>query len=354
MAVVRNTFIDLPSTPHHGPAPLASAPAQTAFSLKDSLAQAAASGDVSDGKRGRARPQPLMCSSSSMIAAPDGAPRWLATPSASASLHPVSIPPTPVATWELQTPVATPAAIHTYAAPPLQVQAVQTQPAPQVMPSRATLSLVDMIQSPQADAKSMMLQTAYHQVYQQQPLQAAALPPAVAAPAAITASTASAPTTTAYAATVATKPSSGAAAAVTLGLVQAPMQVPGPMASAMAVGSAPPQYAAPPLPSATMARPSVVMQSAPPAAIAVGSARYMVPPPPSAPAPTFVLSPTGGASMPPLPATSPRAVPKTPTGGNSPESDAQVLLALAKASGNQQAVDAALRQARQSGIKVEA
>lgn len=78
--------------------------------------------------------------------------------------------------------------------------------------------------------------------------------------------------------------------------------------------------------------------------------RTMPPPPPTAPAP-MMASPVGGsARMPPL--TSVLSTPKgrSPT---SPEHDMKVLLDLAMASGNQEAVDAVMRQAQQNGVSTD-
>merc|ERR1711964_638978 len=70
----------------------------------------------------------------------------------------------------------------------------------------------------------------------------------------------------------------------------------------------------------------------------------MMPPPPLAPAPLTVFSPSG--SSPPISPPSVMAMQQTPTSPE--EADMKVLLDMAVLSGNQKAVDALLRQAQQS------
>lgn len=135
MALVKNTFIDVPGSSTQVPTPLATAPAKFANSLKESLAAAAEEEESAEGsepfsrprqavgvgRRARTRPGPLLECVDIVPQGFVGAP--LPSPGAS------SIPPTPVATWEVtSTPEGTPAA--------------------RMDQGRTTLSLVDMIQSP--------------------------------------------------------------------------------------------------------------------------------------------------------------------------------------------------------------
>merc|ERR1712060_367033 len=102
---------------------------------------------------------------------------------------------------------------------------------------------------------------------------------------------------------------------------------------------------------ATIAASSTQPQFQPP--IVSTQSQQIVPPPPLAPAPTMLASPKAH-SIPLLPAsvalapTAPAAAPAA-----MPESDFKVLLDLAVSSGNQQAVDALLRQAQPGGMSLD-
>lgn len=308
-----------------------------------------------------------------------------------------SIPPTPVATWEVMaTPSGTPMANL-----------------------RQTLSLVDMVQSPTAEAKMVMWNSAYHQAQTQhyytvpgvgQVVQAA--PPqyqttvspgmtvpagmmtVVAAQQPLIAGVPQLPRTAEEAAAAA------AAASVKLGLVEGvtrhpagtrsvhqtwqttnppplsppqvttatanaplspPPQAPAPMTVAAPLapmapavlhsvhpGPAswppPPPLMAPQLTTVTAVAAQPSSQPPPPSVqttVVSGQPGRFVPPPPLAPAP-MMLSPK--AMMP---------APSLPAGSGMNEADLKVLLDMAVASRNQQAVDALLRQAQQAGVSAD-
>jgi len=125
------------------------------------------------------------------------------------------------------------------------------------------------------------------------------------------------------------------AAAVQLGLVSQQKQVY--CSSAVGTIQSQAKYPAPPVLSMTL----------PGARVSTVSTQRIVPPPPTAPAPTVVLTPKAMPMIPMLPA----AATAPPSGQM--ESDLKVLLELAVSSGNQQAVDALLRQAQQGGMSPE-
>mmetsp|Transcript_25085 Transcript_25085/g.46040 ORF Transcript_25085/g.46040 Transcript_25085/m.46040 type:complete len:374 (-) Transcript_25085:75-1196(-) len=139
---VKNTFIDI-SGPKAAtiPTPLASAPAKCAFSLKDSLALAAAAVEdepkVLDGspeRRARLKPEPLKYVPAVNQMEPIPEAKLLFTPAA----FPASIPPTPAAVSSIP---PTPAALYS-----MEILATPTgTPAER---ARTTLSLSDMIQPP--------------------------------------------------------------------------------------------------------------------------------------------------------------------------------------------------------------
>jgi len=155
---VKNTFIECPNTPAGGmPVPLLSAPAQCAYTLKDSLAAAAASVDEAPQTQPalqgaeatgptvmvRRKPDPLQYVSggaaAGLIPIPEGASAagqvTTATPARSVVANSVPATPCAMQQWEcMATPTGTPMA---YGAP------------------RQTLSLVSMIQSPKVDSKTM-------------------------------------------------------------------------------------------------------------------------------------------------------------------------------------------------------
>jgi hypothetical protein len=178
MMNVRNTFIEVPPTPgasaaHSVPTPLATAPANMTYTLKDSLIAAAAT-DAPPGsfsqRRGMKMAEGLKLqyapaqSGVSMIAIPES-PSVARTLAMSTAPAPVvitptpmgssSIPPTPAMQWAV-TPTGTPAY---YSMP----QVAQT---PWGGDHKTTLSLTSMIQSPKAEEKHMMINQAYQQ-YQQ-------------------------------------------------------------------------------------------------------------------------------------------------------------------------------------------
>eukprot|EP00932_Pfiesteria_piscicida_P011001 SRR837773.22059.p2 GENE.SRR837773.22059~~SRR837773.22059.p2 ORF type:complete len:141 (-),score=21.56 SRR837773.22059:42-416(-) len=92
---VRNTFIDYPATPAGGrPQPLASAPAQYAWTMKDSLAAAAGGDEGQQVGKQKARPNPLEWVSESTVGpletpATGARPYFMATPMATplSTLH---------------------------------------------------------------------------------------------------------------------------------------------------------------------------------------------------------------------------------------------------------------------------
>jgi len=271
-------------------------------------------------------------------------------------------------------PVGAPVTM-TVAGPP-----IQQQPAAAAA-SRQTLSLVDMI-SPKGIAAGTMLQPAftgyqtmvgalppppqYQPAIMVQPTVMQVAQPPVAAPSAVMAPSFPAPVGAptlppSFPAPTASMvfakppqdlspPAGNAGAAVALGLMCAPparLQVPTP--THMGIGTLPVQYAAPApaimqsAPIMQNAAPTVYMSASGPAPMATVINQRMIPPPPLSAAPMAVFSPQGNGP--------PVGVPmcQTPT---SPENDMKVLLDMAVASGNQKAVDALLRQAQQSGVRV--
>mmetsp|Transcript_42932 Transcript_42932/g.100838 ORF Transcript_42932/g.100838 Transcript_42932/m.100838 type:complete len:433 (-) Transcript_42932:75-1373(-) len=162
---IKNTFIDI-SGPKVAafPTPLASAPARCAFSLKDSLARAAASleddadtmksntrslltvpGEGQAERRPRVKPDPLMYVPPVMEPIPEA--KALRTPAAFVA----SIPPTPAAISSIP---PTPAALSS-------MEFLATPTGTPAERGRTTLSLVDMIQPPVASSCSQPI------VYQQ-------------------------------------------------------------------------------------------------------------------------------------------------------------------------------------------
>eukprot|EP00927_Polykrikos_kofoidii_P032816 TRINITY_DN27836_c0_g1_i1.p1 TRINITY_DN27836_c0_g1~~TRINITY_DN27836_c0_g1_i1.p1 ORF type:complete len:456 (-),score=62.78 TRINITY_DN27836_c0_g1_i1:138-1403(-) len=402
-ATVKNTFIEVGS-PKGQPMPMASAPARSGFSLKESLAEAAQddAGGFGTIKMRRRKPDPLgFACSTSMVSIQEAPVQDLASIPPSVIPQSVqgasgtksitgcgSFPSTPAFAWETATPTGTPVAV----------------------PSRQTLSLVDMIQSPKADSKMVMLDAAVQQGYRASlptashinwqgaasgtahmkiappracmpPQPVPAQPPFVmcqiqSAPSScLTVVGPSQPTQRVQAASFG-GPSHHGAAAVALGLVQnsnstlqrsvqmpvgtiqpqqrsmtslAPVAVGAPLTSASAPVlpglfpiQANSQYQAVSLAPATMPYSGAGGQSS-------QTLQRQMPPPPVAPAPAMVVSPAGTSSkMPPLSTAlaSPKACSSAPV---SPENDIKVLLDLAVASGNQEAVNAVLRQAQQQG-----
>jgi len=326
-------------------------------------------------------PESLTAAGQTVEIRKDGTTYVTGTPAAS------SIPPTPVATWD--------------------VMPTPTTPATNL---RTTLSLVDMIQSPKVEQQTVMVQRPYQMVYQgvpvvaAQPVQAQALPPGATV---VQAQPAAPPETMATTMTVqpatvghipppppaaapvvvpAADPAEEAratsqalqAAAVQLGLVpqqQHQQAVPQtqPCASSVAVGTIqPPRYTATvhtlqqaPA-TTTLLPPSMGTQPHSVSTVITAQPQRMVPPPPAAPAPTVVFTPKA-SSVPMMPAMAvaapvsmgappalPAAALAVPTASSGmPESDLKVLLSLAVSSGNQQAVDALLRQAQQGGMSPE-
>lgn len=166
---VKNTFIECPATPAGGiPAPLASAPAQCAYTLKDSLAAAAGTKvetfvpaptparEDHAVLANRRKPDPLKHVSTnsmmSILESPSGNQMpikpivQVAQPVKYVTI-PGSVPQTPAMAQYDATPTGTPMAV----------------------PMRTTLSLVQMIQSPKMEIKSEMLNTAYTQCYRVAP-----------------------------------------------------------------------------------------------------------------------------------------------------------------------------------------
>lgn len=389
---VKNTFISvhIPSTPSGAvQQPMASAPAMVQrASLQDSLAAAAERADSGeDGAaaaageayafgevvpspsnrvmQGRTRPAALAESPPAMAAIPE-------SPSAAAGLRVYanvssSVPPTPQMCYSaLTTPTGTP-------------QAMQ----------RTTLPLGKMIQSPTADAKAQMMQSAYQQVYMHAPTVTQAPPQYYTPPQHFQVQ--QAPMGQYVVHQAFSQPAAGSvelspvqegspqqsAAAVQLGLVPQQQQPTLPAPSQMAVGvmPAPPQHPAivqqvqhrtvitlpqqapmggmppPPMAAPQIAAPAVA------AAPLQMAQRAAPPPPPMAPAPQIImLSPKGmeapaGIAMQTPQGISPTMMPAAAMA--TPDSDMKVLVDMAVASGNQAAVDALMRQAQSQGIAPE-
>jgi len=403
------------------PEPLSTAPAQVAFSMKDSLANAAQNMDsvVRSTTRTRTAPDPLMA----IPETPSRGATYLATPMSAmgkqmSTRTPMqgygSVPATPAYAYNLPTPSGTPMGqpLSAYSTMPTYTYAAPPAPVIEEAPSRATLSLTDMIQSPKADQKSMLLQNAYQQVWQAQPQQPQQLQQQHQyAPAPMMAQ--AAPAVSSYAAPAPQVLSPNTSAAVALGLVSRPPAPPAPamqatltqhayvqpqhqpqqvmyqhpqatyvnsptmtstLTSAYATNSptmtstySPTMttaYTTSPTAFSTTMPPPPPAPPAPPAAPAGTAQRMMPPPPPMAPAPIMMSTPTGACRMPPMGVAMPS--PKAPAGApmmfssTSPTqqapaaaNDIKVLLDLAMASGNQSAVDAVKRQAQQQGISMD-
>eukprot|EP00405_Crypthecodinium_cohnii_P013701 CAMPEP_0206454466 /NCGR_PEP_ID=MMETSP0324_2-20121206/21152_1 /ASSEMBLY_ACC=CAM_ASM_000836 /TAXON_ID=2866 /ORGANISM="Crypthecodinium cohnii, Strain Seligo" /LENGTH=471 /DNA_ID=CAMNT_0053924941 /DNA_START=67 /DNA_END=1482 /DNA_ORIENTATION=+ len=153
---IKNTFIECPETPAGGlPAPLASAPAQYAWTLKDSLSAAAAGGDeVAGGKFARPKPNPLNTLAPAVTTITETP---LATPSS--SVGPAKYNMTGTLSGSGSMP-PTPAGGMGWGATPTG------SPVAAAQPQRTTLSLVSMIQSPNVNSKTVMLESAYNKLYQ--------------------------------------------------------------------------------------------------------------------------------------------------------------------------------------------
>lgn len=389
---VRNTFIDFPLSPAATPlpTPMASAPARSSVSVQESLLAAASEEPTSSTAiRGatsqrRLKPNPLnFLSQSSMMSIPESphvfTPARLLQVRKDTAVYisgnsvANSMPPTPLMTWGVTcTPSGTP-----WGTPD----------------ARQTLSLVDMIQSPKVETKMVLLQSAYQHIYPHTapgpaptpvvappaatrslpapmflavapapplpgpapaPFWASqghvAVPAAPAVPFRAPAASAAAPVATAptvLAMGAATAPTACHSAASLLGLVSQTSSA----GAMVAIGTIQPRFASVSAHPAVASQPgqapmhTTVMASqhvyvpagAPQPFMAVsGAPRRFVPPPPMAPAPMIVMSPKAATS--PLAATAMSA------------SDIKVLLDLAVASGNQQALDAVMRQANQAGM----
>lgn len=424
---VKNTFIDVPSTPMVGmQASLATAPAQysAGFSMKESLAQAAGSGaspapevlsesslvKLNTSRPRRAKPMELAFMSTQSMMSIAETPR--ADPTQSMMLMQLeqptgvrkatvisgglsSIPPTPagLVNWGvtptgtpyagstmLPMPVSAPAVTMTssaststitMAAPAAAARWADALPTPKgapVITSRQTLSLSGMIQSPKADEKAGLLASALNQMYAAPAVQSVSVMMPKAPPSAppkmaptLTGSMILGPPVNApnFAAPPLNAPFSAAApqapamvqrgtapgtsrggsqgsAAALLGLLGAPAVAPQVAVGTLrTAGPTPVKPAAVQvLPAATYAQP---VQSS-----SIKFPSQIIPPPP-------MCSPKISRAPMMMSAAAPAA--PAPT---SLESDMQVLLNMALASGNQQAVDALQRQAQQSGISVDA
>lgn len=399
---VKNTFISvhIPSTPSGAAVqqPMASAPAMVQrASLQDSLAAAAeradsGEDDVAFGEvvpspsnrvmQGRARPAALAESPPTMAAIPESPSAALGLSARVYANVSSSVPPTPQMCYSaVTTPTGTP-------------QAMQRSTLP--------LSLGKMIQSPTADAKAQMMQSAYQQVYMQAPTvtQAPAQyfvptqqfqvqqPPLPIGQYVVQQPMPAAQAFTQPAAAPADQSPvqqgspQQSAAAVQLGLVPQQQQPAMPAPSQMAVGvmPAPPQHAAvvqqvpqrtvitmppapmgglppPPMAAPQIAAPTLAAAPAMAAAPLTMAQRAAPPPPPMAPAPQIaMLSPKGmpapaGIAMQTPQGLSPTMMPAV--AATTPDSDMKVLVDMAVASGNQAAVDALMRQAQSQGIAPE-
>jgi len=292
-----------------------------------------------------------------------------------------SIPPTPNGMYDYgQTPTGTPGGAILF------TRSIDMEAA------RTTLSLVDMIQSPKGgEAKSVMMQASYPTVYKAAPQvtqvtqvmqpQYQTVVSSVQ-PAVMSQPSNPPPPPPQYSApvpqpqvTVAPAPHSSlpSAAAVQLGLVSH-SSAPAVATASSRLGTMGGSCAAPAptvmsLPPATFSGGAAAVHGtqyvtaasaiaqAPPVTtyqtqahqttVVTGQPQRMVPPPPPlAPAPMSVMSPTA-RSIAPVPLAVAGAAPVAQ------ESDIRMLLDMAMASGNQKAVDAALRQAQQAGIHLE-
>jgi len=316
-----------------------------------------------------------------------------------------------------ETPMNFPQYSQVYTAPPVYIASPSSggsggfsfpptiaTPTGAAFPARTTLSLQDMIQSPKVEQKTALLNSTYQQLYsqgQQIPVYApqmapahigcqAGMPPAPGQPPMMQPMQAPMPEAipvqqivqqqVVQQAPVTMPGAGGACASVALGLVGGPppaypgqstspvvatmpplqppsppqmapgpmfqsggmqmqMQMPpsqAPMALAPQVHQAyPPHYGQPvygsPVPQVTMPAPMA------PPVMAPTIVPNMPPPPPSFAAPTIVMSPKAAAA---------------PASGAS-ESDIRVMLEVAVASGNQEAVQAVMRQAQQAGMSAE-
>eukprot|EP00448_Togula_jolla_P035021 CAMPEP_0170629710 /NCGR_PEP_ID=MMETSP0224-20130122/33517_1 /TAXON_ID=285029 /ORGANISM="Togula jolla, Strain CCCM 725" /LENGTH=289 /DNA_ID=CAMNT_0010957529 /DNA_START=58 /DNA_END=924 /DNA_ORIENTATION=+ len=282
---VKNTFIDVSTTPSATPlpSPLATAPAHQhhGFSLKESLTQAAAVPENSVMKA-RLKPQPLgqnimpILENSNAVAMQPNMERRASdgqTPMCGATFSnttPSSMPSTPYSTWGCSTPTGTP----TYFAQTPTYFGQTTQVGPEPNPTR--LSLVDMIQSPKAEVKQYIMQSAQrYQTWQ----------PFASAP-------------------IASRTCAGPAATQTLGLIAAPPP------------QGPPVYAGGPQQNGYA--PSVYYSAPRPGGPApMTFPGRQVPPPPAAPAPSIVMSPAGAAA--------PQMMQARRVDQNPPEGHAQVF-----------------------------
>eukprot|EP00747_Dinoflagellata_sp_TGD_P187055 gnl/TRDRNA2_/TRDRNA2_44527_c0_seq1.p1 gnl/TRDRNA2_/TRDRNA2_44527_c0~~gnl/TRDRNA2_/TRDRNA2_44527_c0_seq1.p1 ORF type:complete len:469 (-),score=71.79 gnl/TRDRNA2_/TRDRNA2_44527_c0_seq1:67-1341(-) len=408
---IKNTFIELAGAP---PTPLQrgldTAPARTHFSLKESLARAAADDDhtsPSNAMRARRKPDPLKYTSqTSMISIPEspsvmmlGHTTLVQTPSygrkdatkyiSGASMG--SIPSTPMglSEWSASTPTGTPCwssstgSLHTLhsgyigSSPPVH-QVTYSAPVPVPAPAPAKpppqrLSLSDMIKSPKAEALPVIYQSAVQHLstappepqappptYAVPPPQYQPVVPPQAAPAPEEAPPAN-PTTPAASVLLGLVPAQpqqmqhsmlssrpapegtlGANIAVLSGQVHSV-----PPSTTTTVLSSPPMYAA--------SQPATTYTAIPPNTVttlptATAGNLRLLPPPPTAPAPTTFA----GSSLPPAAFNPPVAAPaSSPVMRSQQDVDMKVLLDLAIASGNQQAIDALTRQAQQSGMSAD-
>lgn len=260
-----------------------------------------------------------------------------ATPMVQGQMTCSSIPATPIMNWgDLPTPSATPfnGSMYNY-----------VKPEPKPEPPKPALSLSGMIQSPKGEHKTMLLNSAYQNMYQpppQQPMTMQVMP------------------ATSYAAPIQQAPT------MTYSLPHAQMAQPQPVMQYSAPPTAQPAQAisiAPAEPKQKSAAQMLGLMMSPrgPSHISlapVGTMAGTVPgsgypshfmPPPSAHAPMVMMGqPPAAPAMYPQPlAPAPFAPPPpthAPTVVSSEDNDMQVLMDMAMASGNQRAVDAVMRQ----------
>eukprot|EP00929_Paragymnodinium_shiwhaense_P112121 TRINITY_DN80377_c0_g1_i1.p1 TRINITY_DN80377_c0_g1~~TRINITY_DN80377_c0_g1_i1.p1 ORF type:complete len:502 (+),score=101.60 TRINITY_DN80377_c0_g1_i1:70-1506(+) len=263
---------------------------------------------------------------------------------------------------------------------PAPVAAPQMTYEASLPPKRETLSLTAMIQSPTVASKNIMLHSAYQQTQRQQmqmyqpypqsqpqpaPAPAPLQPAPPAAPASYqVAATAPAQVTYSRGPTLGTSPPAQPApssAAQMLGLMATgPAAPPAAAPPAMSVGTLAPQYTAPQYstqPSVyTQAPPAYAPQvpvqqpmMAPPVSPPSLPASVRMPPPPPAAPPSILAMPSPAGARGPPPLGIAMATPKAASGAG----DMKVLMDLAVASGNKEAMDAVLRQAQQQGMPQE-
>ncbi|CAJ1337357.1 unnamed protein product [Effrenium voratum] len=378
---VRNTFIDIPSTATPVPSPPASAPARQAVALKESLQNAAE--ESSDGLV-RRKPNPLnFLSQNSMVSIPedqDGKAQVLgATVNGPLPHDPMKfvsgvseMPATPSYTWGvLQTPTETPSGFRAFVQGPAYTMPAVATPSGAVVQSRQTLSLQDMIQSPKVETKNALLNNSYQQLYHvqygppvsQAPMMGAplhTLPPGAAPgtpPNSYPPNTYQAPDPPqGYIPMQGPPPGQIYAAPV----AQMPQQPPMPGCPSVALGLVHGAQMPPTQPMQPMSTQPMQPMSTQPIQSQPIQSHYGLPPhlaaqAPARPGPGFMAHPGVAHQLPPPPPTfaAPAVVMSPKAVGSAPhsESDIRTLLEVAVSSGNQEAINAVMRQAQMAGMK---